>query len=209
MLSAFIALAVSESASFAAHRMVGVRPADGGAQLVKRFSVMPGSTILGVEFESNDPSTVFPEVSLLHGGSTALNEGVVVARATDVGGSVSGRMRVLWAQPIVVTQAGEYHVAIRMPAGAEKRGPGDGPGIGAEEVTGPSGSFVAGGPDGALLAIGGDLAVNLVTAGVGKAAGGGEEPERAVAPRTFFRVAASNPATGCYDSSWASNAEPT
>ena len=166
----------------AAELLLGVSPADGMSMFVKQFSLSAGATIEGIEFRNNDPQTVFPEVLLIRDVVDAVNEGTVVARAANVRETSPGQVRVLWSQPVRVSEPGTYWAAVRMPAGQRKDALGNGPALGATEVSSANGSFVAGGPDGGLTAIRADLTLSLVTAGAGKA--GPEKTPQAL--RTFL-----------------------
>jgi len=182
-----VSTALPADHSSAASRMVGVEPSDGVAMLVKRFSVASGATIVGVQFESNDPRTVFPEVLLVRGATSTLDEGTVVASRADVSGA--GVVEVLWTTPVQVTGKTDFLVGIRIPAGPGKRGLGNGPAVGAELVATPNGSLLASGDEGSLTALGVDLSINLLTA-AGKAGPPSSEPQ---AKWTGLRSATPNP----------------
>lgn len=172
--------------------MVGVRPADGVAMLVKSFPVAGGTTILGARFRNNDSRTVFPEVLLVHGLATSIGEGMILARVTDVSESSAGLAQVTWPQPVVADGSGDYLVAVRMPAGKEKQGPGNGPGLGATAVAEAGGSYLASGANGELTAIGADLSIELLAVGVGKASAAGSSGA-GNKPRTFLGGGNPNP----------------
>jgi len=198
VLSIVLALigSASQTAS-AATKMVGVVPSDGVAMFVKRFSVEAGTTILGVEFSNNDARTVFPAVLLVRGVSTALQEGEIVARVADVRETAvaPGLVRVVWPRPIEVTQAEEYFVAVRIPSGPGKTGPGNGPALGADLVIDPNGSFLASEVAGLLTPLGIDLAITLNVVGIAK----GAQPESRVREHqyagTFLGGGVPNPTT--------------
>lgn len=160
----------------AADRMVGVVPTDGSTVLVKQFVVNAGTTITGVCFENNDGATTFPEVALVHAASTRLTEGTIVASASNVRPG-SGLSTVTWPTPVTVSQAGTYLVAIRFPSGPGKQGVGQGPAIGTNDVTAPTGSYVAGSANETLVALGTDLAISLVSSGGGAGKVGEVSPE--------------------------------
>ena len=199
ILGVTLALLVSAGAEIgsAASRMVGVVPSDGIAMFVKSFPVSAGTTILGAEFENNDPRTIFPEVVLLRGVSSAIVDGAVVARATNVGETAPGRVQVLWSAPVQVGSADVYYVGVRIPQGSCKQGPGNGPALGATDVARPNGSFLASGSDSELTPAGVDLAISLITAGLGKAGAPTPEPTetQTQALRTFLRAGTPNPAS--------------
>lgn len=193
--SVVLALAVhpgAETAS-AATRMVGVVPSDGVAMLVKSFSVSAGTTILGVEFENNDPRTTFPDVVLVRGASSAIADGMLAARTTEVSETASGWVRVLWSQPVQVVTADVYYVGVRIPEGPGKQGPGNGPALGATDVSRPNGSFLASGAEGTLMPVGVDLTMNLLASGIGKATQPTPEPEEHGVLRTFLGASVPNP----------------
>jgi len=161
-------------AASAAERFVGLVPSDGVGMFVKSFEVPAGTTIDGVEFASNDPATVFPEVTLVRGGLRALSEGDVVGSIMNVAAASSGLSISSWPSPVQVNVAGTYYVAIRVPAGPGKQRRGVGPAVGATDVSSPVGSFVAAGPDRSLSPLSLDLAVRLVTSGAAAKATSGE-----------------------------------
>ena len=154
----------------AADRMVGIVPSDGVAMLVKAFVLSAGASITGVQFESNDDSTVFPEVALYRGPLTALSGATPVAYATDVSETSTGMVTVVWADPVSVTDDGTYYVGVCLPQGEEKEGPGVGAAIGADDIASPNGSYIAGGEDRTLEPVRADLSVSLT---LGASMGGG------------------------------------
>jgi hypothetical protein len=142
--------------------------------MVKAFWVPAGQTITGVEFQNNDARTVFPEVMLVRGLSTAVGQGTVERRAADVTETSPGVVHVTWSPAVEATDETPYYVCVRFPAGPGKQGAGVGPGIGATRVTTPHGSFVAGGEEGELTAAAFDLDMNLLVSSgeMGKAGAG-------------------------------------
>jgi len=176
--------------------MVGIVPSDGTTLFVKRFPVAAGTAIDGVTFRNNDPRTVFPEVLLVRGVDVALADGAVVARSADVRETSPGTVQVSWDRPVQVSEAMDYYVAVRIPSGLGKQGRGNGPAVEATEVATPSGSFVAGGPDGTLTAVRLDLAMSLVTGAVGKASVPNPQEESNPSPQTFLGTAASPQTSG-------------
>src|SRR5262245_21115331 len=106
---------------------IGVAPSDGLTMLVKRFSVPTGTTIVGAQFQNNDPRTIFPEVMLVRGVAAAISEGTVVTRVTNVSETTPGTVTLAWPQAMQVSQSDNYYLAVRMPAGSGKQGPGNGP----------------------------------------------------------------------------------
>lgn len=190
-LGATVPLVLASMASAAVDQTVGVAPSDGMTMLVKRFSVAKGTVIVGAQFQNNDPRTIFPEVVLVRGVASAMSEGTVAARVSNVSETATGIVSVTWSRPIQAAQSEDYYLGVRMPAGARKQGPGNGPAIGASRVEAPGGSFVAGGTEGGLTATSVDLAMGLVTGGIGKAA---VNPSEQAPLRTFLSGGA-NPAT--------------
>ena len=185
------------SPSPAAQRMVGVVPSDGQIALVKRFDVPAGASILGVRFENNDASTVFPEVLLIRGPLDALSQGVIVAATANVMEAAPGIVTVMWPGRIMASGKDTYYVAVRMPSPA-KMGPGLGTAIGAADVAEPNGSFLTCGEEQSLLPARVDLAMTLLL-GVAKLAnegsGGQPDPTRSsTIPRTFLWSGNPNPA---------------
>ena len=170
---------------------IGIRPCDGTTMVVKQFSVPAGTSINGVEFQNNDDRTVFPEVTLVRGVATALSQGTVVARESDIREASNGWVRVTWTT-VATTSPETYAVAVRFPAGAGKQGAGSGPGIGATRVAQPSGCFVAGGEDGGLTAIPLDLEMNLLVSTRESGKAGSDEPLPGTA-RLFLGSASPNP----------------
>lgn len=146
---------------------IGLNPSDGVNMFVKAFAVSAGTTITGTQFTSNDPETVFPTVVLVRGGTSSLSTGTTVRTATNAGETSSGVVTVTWSSFVTVSESGTYYVGIAPPSGAGKQGAGDGPAIGATRVSSPTGSFVATGEDGDLLAAGVDLSITLLTTGGG------------------------------------------
>jgi len=181
---AMLAITAGAACSPAAELLVGVQPSDGVTMLAKRFSVAAGTTILGAEFRNNDARVVFPEIILVRNVTGAIGEGTVVARVTNASEVAGGSVQVTWSQP-VVAEAGDYFVAVKLPAGDGKQGAGNGPALGAVDVTTPSGSFLTAGPNGELCPISVDLSMNLVTVGAGKAAPLASPQPYAIA-RTFL-----------------------
>ncbi len=115
----------------ATDRMLGLVPSDGVAMLVNQFSVRAGTTITGAQFANNDRATLFPSVVLLRGSLGSVSEGTVIASVANVQESSGGGVTVLWPTPVVVSEAGTYYVAVRIPAGPGKQAIGRGPAIGA------------------------------------------------------------------------------
>lgn len=176
----------------AATRMLGVNPADGVAMFVKKFTLGVGTTVLGAQFESNDPQTVFPKVQLIRDGAGRLSDGVIVAERTSVSGAEQGVVSFNWTAPVVIAETGDYYLAIGIPAGPGKERLGVGPGIGAEPTSSPGASFLSEGVEGTLMSLGLDLSVVLTTEGAGKAAApdeSGQGPEH----RNYLQGGAPNP----------------
>jgi hypothetical protein len=171
--------------SQASDRMVGVRPTDGATQLVKRFDIGAGVTITGMQFENNDPSTIFPEVSLVRGPLNSIAEGTVVASTTGVRPG-SGTVTITWPSPVEIGESGTYYAAIRFPAGAGRQGPGRGPAIGANDAAVPRGSFITCGAEGSLLPAVADLGILLVLSGGGVLGGPAKTSERLKVPQGAF-----------------------
>lgn len=173
------------SVAAAADRMVGVVPTNGATVLAKQFSVAAGTTITGVRFENNDGRTTYPEITLVRGPLTKLDDGTMVARASDVQPG-AGVVSVLWPTVVTAAQAGTYYVAVRFPAGPGKQGTGLGPAIAADNVATPSGTYVAGSTSDVLVPVRVDLVLSLVTESGTQKAGaapeqspGGDDPARA------------------------------
>lgn len=188
LLATVIAVCLSSAPLRASQRMVGLVPTDGEAKLVKRFLVPAGTVVLGASFANNDCNTVFPEVALVWGAVSALSEGDVVASATGVQEVALGEVNVLWSEPIRTTQVSEYLVAVRLPAGYGRQGPGVGPGIGADDTERLCGSYIAWGPDGDLVPIQVDLAIRLLTGGSNASKAKPPESDDDRASSTFLDV---------------------
>lgn len=152
--------ALSAGAATASTRLVSIVPADGTAMFVKRFHPPPGVRLTGASFEVDDLNVTYPEVLLVRGREGgALRSGVVVGRVEDV--RSAGIAAIDWPERPIAT--GEsYYVAIRLPAGADRLGPGSGAAIRATDVASPRGSYIGIGADGELVPIRVDLAVDLV-----------------------------------------------
>src|SRR5262249_6885173 len=129
------------------------------------------------------------EVLLVRGVGDAISQGTVVARVANASETAAGVVTISWPQAIQTVQNENYYLAVRMPAGAGKRGAGNGAAIGAARAEVPGGSFVAGGSDGALTATNADLAMTLLTRTVGKTTP--DSPEKVL--RTFLAAATPNP----------------
>ena len=157
----------------AVDRMVGLAPSDGVAMFAKRFTVEPGTIILGAQFANNDPTTRFPAVVLVRGGVSRLSEGPVVATVTDVQGTSGGTISVTWPAPITVFETESYFVGVRPPRGPGKQGVGRGPAIGATDIASPDCSYVAWGSEGELYPVRADFAIALSTSTAGGAAKAG------------------------------------
>lgn len=185
-LCVVVMLGVALEAS-AAERMVGVRPADGVAMLVKQLAVAPGTEIHGIEFGNNDARSIFPEIVVAEDVGTAFQEGRVLATARDIAGGADGIVRVTFNPP-VVTQSGACFVGVRFPNGGTRVGAGNGAGIAASDLEEPSGSFLATGADGDLQPILVNLDVRFVVARQGKATTQG------VQVRTFLHARMSSKA---------------
>src|SRR5437867_1645516 len=99
-VAAMALLVLASMASAAVNQTVGVAPSDGLTMLVKRFPVAKGTVILGAQFQNNDPRTIFPEVVLVRGVTSAMSEGTVVARVSDVSETAAGIVSVTWSQPV-------------------------------------------------------------------------------------------------------------
>jgi hypothetical protein len=163
-IAVFVGMAVEV---VAAERMVGIRPGDGMAMLVKQLTVRPGTEIQGVEFDNNDARSVYPELVLAEGVGTSFQEGRVLGRAQNVSGGADGKVRVTFNPP-VVTSSGECFLGVRFPDGGRREGAGNGPGIGATDTENPMGSFLATGSNGELTPLLVDLSLRLVTEQAGK-----------------------------------------
>jgi hypothetical protein len=142
--------------------MVGLVPTDGATMLIKRFSVATGTTITGVRLENNDAATTFPEVALVRGPLASVAGGAVVASASNVQ-PMSGLATVIWPSPVSVVQAGTYYVAVRFPSASGRHSAGRGPALGANTVSSPNGSYLAGNSSTELIPLRADLAISLVT----------------------------------------------
>jgi hypothetical protein len=148
----------------AADRMIGIVPSDGIGMLAKRFDLSAGTVVTGVRFETNDPSTPFAKIVLVHGDVDAVSRGVVVACTTGVVETVDGVAAVAWNIPTRVEAGGTYWVGICPPAGPGKQGPGRGPAVGATGDGSSGTSYVTYGSEETLLPISVDLAIALDTA---------------------------------------------
>jgi hypothetical protein len=199
MILLVLLLDANPSSSLEATWMLGLKPSDGVAMLVKEFAVPEGVTILGAQFTNNDPRTVFPEVSLVRGPLSAIGEGRILSSAVGVGETAAGMVMVTWSQPIRAAGEEPYYLAVRFPAGPARSGPGEGPAIGAWDVAQPNGSFLASGLTEPLVPIRADLAMTLslsarpASEGAAKSSDG--TLERSV-PGTFLRAGVPDLASG-------------
>lgn len=174
-----VVLTLAASMAWSADRMVRLVPANGSTLFVKEFAVAAGTTITGVTFVTNDERTTFPEVSLVRGPATSLASATTLRTTADFRpGSTAAALT--WSQPVTVTEAGTYYVAIRFPAG-----PGGGPALAANDAVAPSGSYAAGSREDAMIPAKLDLAIQLTTspAGPSKAAPAGDHPQPEPEPR--------------------------
>lgn len=179
------------SSSPAADRMVGVVPGDGSVTLLKRFSVPGGTTVLGAEFSSNDPNTIFPEVVFVRDLSTATSAGTTVASVGNVGQTSPGLVRVFWTAPVQAATGSDYFVGVQFPFGGRKESAGVGPAIGAYDVSAPVGSFVTTITGEPLIPLRVDLDIRLLTGGAAKAgavSSGSEQGFENAAKRFFLAV---------------------
>lgn len=188
LMSALLLAALIAGQGAAADRMVGVRPADGTAKFVKVFEVQSGTTIRGVAFESNGDFETFSSVALLTGAIHSLAEATVVTSVSNVEDTGPGTVSVTWTSPIEVSETTDYYVAIQPPASSGK--------IGANVGGAASGSFVAGGEDGTLVRIRGDLAVELIATAPGGSKAEAPLLQTEDTARTYFRAGTPNPAAG-------------
>jgi hypothetical protein len=156
-------LSLSSNAITEPIRTIRVRPSDGTVSLVKAFDVPAGTRIAGVTFANNDPGTTFPQVQLLRGVTSALGGGELLRTATLVRESGPGTVTVLWDSPVEVTTPEAFHVAVRLPVHAGSVSDGVGPGLRANDLSAPAGSFLAQGLDGEFLPIRADLVMSLIT----------------------------------------------
>lgn len=189
-------VAVLVSTAGAADRMLGVVPSDGTTMLVKAFAVAAGTVITGAQFENNDPASVFPEAQLIRGPVTALNDGEVVASATNLQEVAGGLVSLTWPSAVTVTEAGTYYVGLCMPNGAVKQGPGQGPAIGSNDVEAPNGSYVTECSERVLLPLKQDLTISLVTSGGGQSKAGVLPPDSPSASQVHPFLRVRNVATG-------------
>lgn len=185
LMNAWSCVCILASVVLAADRMVGVVPTDGASILAKRFSVAAGTMITGVRFENNDGRTTYPEITLVRGSLTRLDEGTLVASAGHVQPG-AGVVSVLWPTAVTAAETGTFYVAVRFPAGPGKQGAGQGPAIAAYDVATPIGTYVAGSTSDVLVPVRVDLALSLLTEGGTQKAGGAapEPPDGAESART-------------------------
>jgi hypothetical protein len=186
-----LTLVLGSAAAVHADCLVGLNPCDGTTMMVKAFTAAEGQVIAGVEFRNNDARTVFPEVILVRGAATAVSQGTVVRRATDVSETAGGMVQVAWSPSYVAEAAETYLVCVRFPAGPGKQGGGVGPGMGATRVEIPRGSFVAGGDAGELTAAAFDWDMTLLVGGGAEKAGSGDAATRE--SRFYLARATPNP----------------
>jgi hypothetical protein len=177
-----VTLVLWSQMSSGAERLVGLVPADGGGALVKSFAVPGGTTITGVQFESNGGT--HPMVRLVRDAGSTLSEGVAVTMVTNVAAS-PGTVSVDWPAPVEVAEAASYSVVISMSAATR---------LGANSASAPGGSYIAAGDEIPLVPIRGDLAVELVTSlGAGTCKARPIEPDSEVRRETYLRGALPNP----------------
>ena len=147
-----------------AEQMMKVR-SHAGVVLLRQFSVSANTTIHGVEFRATNVSGGFPEVALLAGSLTTLVGAPRLAARNDLQEGADGTVTCLWDDPVTVgRRGGEYYVAVALPGSGMLD-----PAIVATPVGVPSGSYLASATEGELIPIAADLAVVLVTSGMGTA----------------------------------------
>ncbi len=173
-------------------RVVGAVAPNGGAQLVKRFSVPAGSVIVGIEFMSNDLRTVFPKVALLQGTLERTSEAAALAEVQNVRPGLRHRVQVA-VPAVTVSKSQDLYVAVTLPASDGVEAVTNGPALVATQLREPNGSFLASPTDGTLQAIDVDLSIELLMRTVGKAdAPRGDEK---ALTETFLSGGTPNPAT--------------
>ena len=161
LVTLLLGSAVLASAAAAVDRMVGLVPSNGVAMFVKVFTVSEGTVITGMQFTSNDPTTVFPSVVLVRGPvGSGLAGGTTVASAANVQEASGSLVTVTWSSAISVTETGTYYVGVCPPSGAGKQSVGHGPALGANDAATPDGSYIASGMNGELCPVAADLAIS-------------------------------------------------
>jgi hypothetical protein len=181
MLAATVVLAPALSRG--AERMVGVVPSGDTVTLLKQFQVPAGTAIVGAEFTSNDPSTAFPEVTLISSVLHGTGPGKVEASVMNARETRSGVVQVFWPTPVAAVHGVDYFVGVRFPLTLRKEGMGIGPAIGATDVPEPNGSYIASEQASPLQPIRVDLHIRLLIGGVGKASASGDPAESTHAER--------------------------
>ncbi len=122
------------------NRIIGAQAPNGGAHLVKHFSVPTGALVGGVTFQSNEVTTVFPKVMIVQGPIEQLSDGVRLAEATDVRPNAEGRVTITFP-PIRADSWQDLYVAIALPTSAGVTPQGTGAGILAAQLKAPGDSY--------------------------------------------------------------------
>ncbi len=167
MIPLAAALMVSAAAS-QLDRIVGAVAPEGGAFLIKRFSVPPGATIAGVRFASNDKNTAFPRVILLRGPCRSISECALIAETADVTPIGTHRLTVP-LQPVRAERWEDLYVAIELPATNGAARFGQGPGILSRQLDATGDSYFASGRAGHFGAMDVEYDMELVFVGAQKA----------------------------------------
>ncbi len=187
-IAAFIT-AFPWSTILAGNRIIGAEAPNGGAYLVKHFSVPRGVVVAGIEFTNNDASTVFPKVILLRGPLERISEGTVLAQVTNVRATLDPRVRIALAP--IQSDSQDLYVAIALPPSSGIQAVSSGAGIGAVQLQAPTNSYFADGENDYLGAMDVEYELELLYQTVGKATFEGESSP----PRTFLNSGRPNPAT--------------
>ncbi len=177
------------SAILAGNRIIGAEAPNGGAYLVKHFTVPKGVIVSGIEFSNNDASTVFPKIMLLRGPLEKISEGTVLAQVTNVRASRDPRVRVALAP--ILSDSRDLYVAIALPPSSGIQAVSSGAGIGAVQVQAPTNSYFTDGEGDYLGAMDVEYELELLYQSVSKAAFDGESGPA----RTFLNSGRPNPAT--------------
>lgn len=181
--------------AFAGQRVVGAVAPNGGAHLIKHFSVSAGTELRGFEFLSNDLRTTFPRVAILRGPISKLSEGEVLLEVRNVKPSGHHRVSVSFASPLSFAAAQEIYVAVALPPSSGIREVTDGAGLAVNELSGPPNSYFVMSATGHLGEMDTDFAMELLLMRPGKTTADKNPVSREHLPQVRIHPTPFNPST--------------
>jgi len=194
-LVALVVCALAAGVAQAADRIIGAVSPEGGAVLVKHFSVEAGTMVSGATFISNDLRTIFPKVALLSAPARMLSEAQPLVEVTEVRTNDSHHITVHF-ESVYFAAATEVYVAVTLPPSNGVRGLRNGDGITATQLDAPGHCYFASsrGADLGPMDVDYDIQLDFDQSGAKPEL---LEPDREQArPTTFLRAASPNPTSG-------------